>query len=132
MPARPPIGQTVTWVYTHDLSGTCRFYADVLGLDLVKDEGAARIYRASGDGCIGVCQAIGGREVEPKGTMITLVTGDVDGWYARLTEAGAVTRGAPQVVEQFGIYAFLAEDPNGYLIEFQTFLEGAVAQTGLD
>lgn len=123
MAARPPIGETVTWVYTGDLDATCRFYADVLGLDLIKDEGAARIYRTSAEGCIGVCRAIGGRVVEPKGTMITLVTDDVDGWYTRLTDAGAVTRAPPHVVEQFGIYAFLAEDPNGYLIEFQTFLD---------
>ena len=123
MSDHPPVLQTVTWVYTEDLHGTCRFYAKMLGLELVKDEGAARIYRGSTDGCIGVCEAIGGRVVEPRGTMITLVTDDVDGWYARLEAAGAKTHGPPEVVEQFGIYAFVAEDPNGYLIEFQRFLD---------
>jgi predicted enzyme related to lactoylglutathione lyase len=124
----PAIGQTVTWVYTRDLGDTCRFYGEVLGLELVRDEGAARIYLASADGCIGVCEAIGGRTVEPKGTMITLVTDDVDSWYARLLAAGATTHGPPHQVPQFGIYAFLAEDPNGYLIEFQRFLDDAGAR----
>ncbi len=127
MTSHPPISQTITWVYTNDLDATCRFYVDVLGLDLLRDEGAARIYRTSGNGAVGVCQAIGGRIVEPKGGMITLVTDDVDGWYVRLSAAGAATQGPPEKIEQFGIYAFLAEDPNGYLIEFQQFLDAGAS-----
>jgi len=123
MASHPPITQTITWVYTQDLEATCGFYAGLLGLELVRDEGAARIYRTSGDGAIGVCEAMDGRVVEPRGGMITLVTDDVDGWYQHLSDAGAVTEGPPERNDQFGIYAFLAQDPNGYLIEFQQFLD---------
>ena len=121
----PSIAQQITWVYARDLDATCRFYGEVLGLEMMLDEGSAQIYRATGDACIGVCDAFGGRVVEPRGGMITLVTDDVDAWYARLTAAGATTQGAPERHEAFNIYAFLAEDPNGYLIEFQEFLDPA-------
>lgn len=125
MAAHPPVDQMVSWVYTHDLEDTCRFYADMLGLTQVRDEGAARIFQISPSGFIGVCKAIGGRVVEPGGGMITVVSDDVDGWYERLEAAGASLKGKPEKVEAFGIYAFLAKDPNGYLIEFQQFLEDA-------
>jgi len=119
----PQVSQQITWVYARDLEGTCRFYGEVLGLDMTLDEGKARIYRASDSAYIGICEAFGGRVVEPKGGMITLVTDDVDAWFARLEHAGATLKGAPERHEAFNIYAFLAEDPNGYLIEFQQFLD---------
>lgn len=124
MTARPPISETVTWVYTEDLAGTSAFYAETLGLEVTRDEGVARIYRTSKDGYVGVCETVGNRVVEPNGGMITLVTDDVDGWYAHLSATGATLRSRPERNDQFGIYAFLAEDPNGYLIEFQQFLDG--------
>jgi len=120
---RLQIDQQITWVYAHDLEATCRFYGEVLGLPMTLDEGTARIFAAGGGAYIGVCEAFGGRVVEPRGGMITLVTDDVDAWYARLTDAGATTKGPPERHEAFNIYAFLAEDPNGYLIEFQEFLD---------
>ena len=39
-----------------------------------------------------------------------------------LLAKGAKLRGTPEKIEQFGIYSFFCEDPNGYLIEVQTFL----------
>ena len=47
---------------------------------------------------------------------------DVDAWYARLSERGAKLRGPPHRLEAFGIYCFFAEDPNGYVVEFQQFV----------
>jgi hypothetical protein len=31
--------------------------------------------------------------------------------------------GPPERSDQFGVYCFFARDPNGYLLEFQTFLD---------
>lgn len=112
----------ITWVYCHDLTETAAFYGDVLGLPLWRDAGAARIYQAGGDALIGVCRAFEDRVVNPSGGMITLLREDVDGWYDRLLAKGAKLRGTPEKIEQFGIYSFFCEDPNGYVIEIQTFL----------
>ena len=123
-----PVTSQIAWVYTLDLDGTCAFYSQVLGLALSRDEGDARIYATGMHSAIGVCRAMGSRIVQPAGGMITLATGDVDGWYERLRRAGATLRGAPERHEGFGIYGFVAQDPNGYLIEFQAFLDAQDAQ----
>ena len=118
----PEAQHQITWVYTEDLEGTTGFYERTLGLELAHDQGSCRIYRTAPAAFLGVCRARPGREVEPRGVVITLVTDDVDGWFARLSAANAPTDGAPRVIEPFNVYAFFATDPNGYRLEFQRFL----------
>lgn len=113
----------ITWVYTHDLETSVAFYRDVLGLRIWRDAGAAVIFESLPGARIGVCTAFEDRVVEPKGSMITLLSEDVDGWYDRIIAAGADTKGPPTKLERFGIYSFFCKDPNGYLIEIQTFLD---------
>ena len=52
--AHPHIGQSLTWVYTEDLPGTAEFYAELLGLEQVFDQGACRIFRTAPDAFLGV------------------------------------------------------------------------------
>ncbi|MDQ2089875.1 VOC family protein [Marimonas arenosa] len=113
----------ITWVYCDDLDTTSAFYADALGLTLWRDAGMARIFRTAPGAFIGVCRAFEDRVVNPAGGMITLLTDDVDGWYDRLKSRGVPLRGAPQEMAEFGIYSFFCEDPNGYVIEVQAFLD---------
>lgn len=121
MPKPVQFDQQIVWVYTDDLDTTCEFYGHFLGLELARDEGTARIFTTAGQAAIGVCQAFEDRIVEPAGSMITLVTDDVDAWYAVLRERGADLLGPPQRLEAFGIYGFFARDPNGYIVEIQRF-----------
>ncbi|WP_412551479.1 VOC family protein [Shimia sp. MIT910701] len=118
----------ITWVYTEKLATAASFYRDVLRLPLVRDAGTALIFETAPGARLGLCEAFDGRVVEPKGSMITLLVADraaVDDWYARVTAAGATVRGALEVLERFGIYSFFCEDPNGYQIEVQCFLDEA-------
>lgn len=118
----PGTSLQIAWVYTDDLERSTRFYADVLGFRMIKDEGAARIFESIPGAAVGVCKAFDDRVVAPGGSMVSLVTDDVDGWYRRLVDAGAKTQGPPHRLEQFGIYTFFAEDPDGYVVEFQQFV----------
>ena len=111
----------ISWVYTRDLDATADFYTRVLGLQCRRDEGSARIYATADNAAIGVCLAFAGRVVEPQGGMISIVTDDVDAWYRRLLAQGLAIAKPPHRLEQFGIYTFFIEDPNGYVIEFQQF-----------
>jgi predicted enzyme related to lactoylglutathione lyase len=116
------ISSQISWVYTRDLEGTSEFYAAILGLECLRDEGSARIFRTAPGACIGVCEAYADRVVEPRGCMISIVTDEVDAWYRRLRERGLEIDQPPHRLEAFGIYTFFVEDPNGYVIEFQQFL----------
>lgn len=120
MPARP-IDQNVTFIYTETLEETASWYAEVLGLEMVLDQGQCRIFQASPSGYLGICFARPGRFVEPKGVVYTFVTPDVDGWHAHLTERGADVVDTPHLSEKFNVYAFFCRDPNGYILEFQSF-----------
>jgi predicted enzyme related to lactoylglutathione lyase len=113
----------ISWVYTQDLDSTAYFYAEVLGLECSRDQGAARIFATGDNAWIGVCQAFANRVVEPKGGMISIISDDVDAWYQRLVDIGLSIEQPPHRLEQFGIYTFQVNDPNGYLIEFQQFID---------
>lgn len=115
-----PISQQITFLYTRDLMATAQFYEQVLGLDLVVDQGTCRIYRVSADGWVGFCERVEAPE-KPQGIIFTIVTPDVDGWYARLAERGVVFEKPPQDNPQYRIYHCFLRDPNGYLIEIQRF-----------
>ena len=118
----PDLEVQITWVYCSNLEISHHFYGVTLGFPLLRDEGSARIYKTAAGAAIGVCRAFEDRVVEPQGGMVSLVTTDVDGWYKRLSELGAIVRGKPHVLEKFGIYTFFDEDPDGYVVEFQQFL----------
>lgn len=113
----------ISWVYTDNLTRSVAFYRDILGLPVWRDAGAAVILETSPGALIGVCIAFENRVVSPAGSMITLLTDDVDGWYDRLVATGADLQGPPQELQQFGIYSFFCRDPDGYVIEVQSFLE---------
>ena len=123
----PLIDRSIVWVYTHDLDSTAGFYRNQIGLTQVLDQGGCRIFRMGPSGFLGVCRIRPNRFVEPKGVVITFITADVDGWYRHLTAQGVVPEGPPEQREGSAIYCFFARDPNGYLLEFQTFLDAGWA-----
>lgn len=118
----------VTWIYTNELPRTAEFYAGVLGLEMVLDQGLCRIFRTAPHAFLGVCQVRPGRWVEPKGVVFTFVLPTpeaVDARHAALVARGAVPESAPFRSEAFNVHAFFLLDPNGYRLEFQAFLDPA-------
>ena len=115
--------QQITFLYTRDLTATARFYEDVLGLPLAVDQGDCRIYRVSRDGYVGFCQRAAAPD-EPAGIIITLVTDDVEGWYARLLARGVQFDKPPERNPKYAITHCFLRDPNGYLLEIQRFEKG--------
>ena len=125
----PSVDQQVTFIYAHDLERTAAFYGPVLGLEQVLDQGACRIFRVAGEAFLGICSK-GKRSPEPGGVIVTLVTAEVDAWYEWLKARDVPLDGPPAVNEAYGIYNFFAHDPNGYLVEFQRFLDPAWPSPG--
>ena len=114
-----PFDQQITFLYTDDLSATAHFYEETLCLPLALDQGDCRIYQVSRDGLLGFCRRTGG--AQPAGIILTLVTQDVDGWYARLAQRGVAFDSPPALNPKYNIYHCFLRDPNGYLLEIQRF-----------
>lgn len=115
--------QQVTFIYSRDIDNSAEFYAETLGLDLVLDQGACRIFQTSPNGFLGVCRCGEQRPVNPEGIIITLVTADVDGWHQRLEARGVDFDTAPTANHEYNIYHCFLTDPDGYQIEIQSFLD---------
>jgi catechol 2,3-dioxygenase-like lactoylglutathione lyase family enzyme len=121
---RPEVGRQITFLRVGDLKESAGFYGDSLGLDLVLDQGGCRIYQAGQDAYLGICRS------EPqsgadrsRGVIFTFVVEDVDGWYRYLVGQGLEPGEEPQVNPEYQIYHFFVQDPDGYTLEFQRFLD---------
>lgn len=118
----PRLTQQVTFLYVSDLEASAEFYAGLLGLDLILDQGVCRIYQVSPTAFLGLCR----RNAPPGatgGVIITLVTPDVDAWAAYLKARGVALEKAPTFNPDFNIYHLFLRDPDGYLVEIQRFLD---------
>ncbi|MFC1573040.1 VOC family protein [Candidatus Eisenbacteria bacterium] len=120
-----PISEQITFIYTTDIVTSAEFYEQKLGLSLALDQGGCRIYRVTGNAYLGVCQrpadAIQPPNPMKRGVIFTLVTPEVDRWYALLREKGVVFETEPRDSAEYGIRHAFLRDPNGYLLEIQRF-----------
>lgn len=121
----PPIDSQITFLHTHDLEQTARFYEHIIGLELKLDQGTCRIYQVTQDSYLGFCQqAAASPPAEPnaRAVILTIVAADVDEWYQFLKEKGVRPEHAPAVNPDYNIYHFFLREPNGHVLEFQQFL----------
>lgn len=114
----PAIDSSITFLRVTDLSRSSGFYAGALGLDLVIDQGSCRIYRLTPSSFLGLCERA---ESHSREVIVTIVTQDVDHWHALLAERGVETDGVPRHNDEYGIYHFYVDDPDGNHVEVQRF-----------
>ena len=119
----------ITFLYYHDLEPIARFYEDVIGLALVQDQGWAKIYATAGSAFLGI---VGGEKGfhqprDENAVLVTLIVDDVLAWYSYLKEQGVKLLTEVKEVEEIQVRVFFAEDPGGYALEIQQFLDSKVA-----
>lgn len=123
--------QQVTFCYAPDLEAADGFYQQVLGLPLVLDQGACRIYQVTREAFVGFCTATTAMSDRVgSGVILTLVVDspqDVDAWASDLEQRGGgrFMEKPPTHNDRFNIYHLFLRDPNGYLVEIQAFLDSA-------
>ena len=128
--AFPGFEQQIIFVYVNDLSVSRTFYEDIMGFQLVLDQGNCRIVRTSEGGYLGYCIR-GGNIRSHEGIILTLVTSQVDEWYEYLLENQVRIPEMPKSNPDYAIYHFFLKDPDGYVLEVQQFLDPSW-QEGLD
>ena len=123
------IESQITFLYYSDLEPIASFFQNTLGLDLVGDQGWAKIYRTSSAAFLGIVAGDRGlhRPQEKNAVLITLVVDDAAQWYAYLREQGVSLLTQLQLRDEIGIRCFFFEDPGGYTFEVQQFLDPDVA-----
>jgi len=120
--SHPSIDQQITFLYTRDLARTAHFYEQIMGFEVAVDQGDCRIYRLLDTALVGFCERATAPE-EPQGIIFTLVTDEVDAWFEHLSAQGVEYETPPTLNAKYNIYHSFLRDPNGYLIEIQTFLD---------
>lgn len=115
---------TISFYGTKDLNAVSKFYLQIPGIELFKDQGKCLIFKVEGGGYLGFCKHLD-ETVGDKSPIITLLAEDkasVDKIYERFEEAMIETKESPKLNREFGIYHFFLKDPTGYTLEIQTFI----------
>jgi predicted enzyme related to lactoylglutathione lyase len=117
---------TVLWLYYRDLVLVQRFYEDLFGVQLLVDQGWAKVYQAAGSGFIGLVDGKHGlhQATEQKSVTVSFFTDDVDSWFERAKTCPGFKLRTEEVTVEYGrVRLFVGYDPEGYFLEWDTFLE---------
>jgi predicted enzyme related to lactoylglutathione lyase len=119
----------ITWLYYRDLARAMEFYEEVMGLKMVVDQGWSKIYKIREGAYIGLVDQSNGyhRASEEKPVIICLNVHDADAWWDRLKEKGVELEEQPEESDRLKIKVFMFTDPEGYVIEIQESLPGALS-----
>lgn len=115
---------TVLWLYYRDLPGMERFWEEQIGLEMVADQGWTKIYQTSRTGFIGLVDETRGMHssTEQKAVTVSLWTARLSDWFDH-ANAGAFELRSDSIEAGNPRYrAFVGYDPEGYFLEFDTFL----------
>jgi len=131
----PPLDGSISFIYAKDFEASCRFYEEVLGLEVAGTLGDdVKIFMLPGSYLGIVKQGVSAAANPPRCAaeagdtvivgLICKTAEDVDAYHKRLSQSsiGSVLS-APQRNDTFGLYNMMARDPNGYLVEVQSFLK---------
>ncbi len=119
----------IPWLYYRDLPRAIRFYEDVMGFEMVVDQGWSKIYRIREGAYVGLVDGEKGyhRASDTKPVIVCLNVRDADAWYEMLKGKGVEIEEKPQESERLKIKVFMFKDPEGYVIEIQESLPGALS-----
>ena len=116
------IKEFITFLGAENLIETTDFYQNMLGLELYKDQGLCKIFNITKESKIGFCSHLPINNTE-KSPILTFIVENVDTAYKELVNSGLKIPNPPKLNPEFNIYHFLFQDPNGYTLEIQKFLE---------
>lgn len=102
---------------TKNLEQISKFYLNVIGMELWQDQNECKIFE-KGNLQLGFCE---GNQIDNDGIITFYYNNkkEVDQVY---NKGDLKIIEEPKINEKFNIYQFFAEDPEGRILEFQTFL----------
>ena len=126
---RPPelgVRATILWLYYRDTTAANDFYTDVLGAAPLVDQGWAWAYQTSSSGFLGIVDSERGlhQATDDKGVTVSLFVDDVEAWFDYMKDADGFELRTEEIGDESGrVRVFVGYDPEGYFLEWDTFLD---------
>ena len=119
---------TVLWLYYDDLAASQSFYENVMGFELIVDQGWAKVFPASKSGFIGLVDGARGMHeaTRDKAVTVSFLTDDVDAWFTHMKSQEALQAFElrhKEVLDEGFVHVFVGYDPENYFLEFDQFVE---------
>ena len=124
-PSTLGIQATVHWLYYNDLAPIQTFYESLFGVKLMVDQGWAKVYQIAGSGFLGLVDGQKGLHQisTDKCVTVSFFTNDVDSWFEKAKKKPDLKLRTPEVLTENGrVRLFVGYDPEGYFLEWDTFL----------
>ncbi len=127
VPTRPRglgVKGTVLWLYFEDLDAIQTFYRAALGVDILVDQGWAKVYPASLTGFLGFVDGDRGlhQATEQKGVTVSFFTSDLPTWLEHLGGVDGFEFRTPEVSPEGSfVRTLVGYDPEGYFLEWDQF-----------
>lgn len=115
------IKKQIIFLPTNDLHTTTLFYKNQIKLEVFLDQGDCVIFNTCDNSYIGFCERPV-NIIEGK-IILTFIVENVDNVYEDFLSTANLEVSPPTINQKYRIYHFFITDPNGYLIEFQKFLD---------
>jgi len=124
-PAELQVQATVLWLYYDDVPAALEFYERLLGVDLIVDQGWAKMLEVGPTGFVGLVDGARGlhQATLDKAVTVSFLTPDVEGWFSRVQALGLEFRTPEIGTESDRVSVFVAYDLEGYFLEWDTFLD---------
>jgi len=125
---RLTISATVLWLYYAQLEPIQEFYERALGLEMIVDQGWAKVYPVSRTGFIGFVDGARGlhQATDLAGVTVSFLTNDIEGWFSRMQGQDGFEFRTEELGDESGrVRTFVGYDPGGYYLEWDTFLDRA-------
>jgi extradiol dioxygenase family protein len=115
-------GSLVHWFY-RDLEKAKSFYSQKLGLGISSETDSTVIFQLAGDSYLVLHRLAGSgfSGTEPKSVALALLTENLSGWYEHLQKEQVEIKYTLKIKPGGPHDGFVAVDPEGYLLEFETF-----------
>ncbi len=125
-PAELGVRATILWLYYRDTTAANLFYTNILGAGPIVDQGWAWAHQASSSGFVGIVDGERGlhQATDDKGVTVSLFVDDVDAWFEYMKRADGFEFRDKEIGDESGrVRVFVGYDPEGYFLEWDTFLD---------
>jgi catechol 2,3-dioxygenase-like lactoylglutathione lyase family enzyme len=124
-PSHLGVQGTVLWLYYRDLERIQDFYRELLGVDILVDQGWAKVFPASSTGFLGFVDGERGlhQATDEKAVTVSFFSSGLEAWFEHAKGVEMFELRTPELSSEGDfVRTFVGYDPEGYYLEWDEFL----------